>query len=360
MKTFSLTPADAWFFRDGRPYNAQETNQADVPSVFPPPARTLSGALRAALAQLNGGWTPHLNEVFGSGPNDLGALQLTGPFLIKDGQALWPLPRHVLGRTVEKWQPAAFLRPDEKTTPCDAGKLNLPVIALPPAQRSGLKPAETSWITTAGLSNLLGGTLPAAADIFSPKDLWAHEPRVGLVRDEKTLTTGEGALYSPAYVRLKKGVLLGVSIAGVPSDLKADIPPLFPLGGESRLAQCDAWPHSALPSAPSLASFKPDTMGRIAFKIILLTPGAFQKPTLSGAEIISACVSKPQMIGGWDSLQRAPLPLQPFAPAGSVWFCTASAADFPAIHAQHGKHHGPHAAHGFGQIIIGHWPQSTH
>lgn len=360
MKTFALTPADAWFFRDGRPYNAQETNQADVPSVFPPSARTLSGALRAALAQVNGGWTPHLDQVFGSGPNDLGNLQFTGPFLIKDGQTLWPLPRHMLGRTAESWQPVAFLRPDEKITLCDAGERNLPVIALPSEKSDGLKPAETSWITSAGLSNLLGGILPAAADIFSPSDLWAHEPRVGLVRDEKTLTPGEGARYSPAYVRLKKGVSLGVGIAGVPNDLKADIPPLFPLGGESRLAQCDAWPHSPLPAAPSFASIKPDTTGRIAFVIILLTPGAFKEPSLPGAEIISACVGKPQFIGGWDSLKREPLPLQPFAPAGSVWFCKVSAADFLAIHEQHGKYLGTHSAHGFGQILIGHWPQSTH
>ncbi len=373
MRTFALTPADAWFFRDGRPYNVapikgpdqkspvKEAPQADVPSVFPPPARTLSGALRAALARGNGWsghgpWTPELNRAFGSGPNELGALQFTGPFLIKDGQSLWPLPRHLLGRTRERWEPIAFLHPDDKTHPTDNGDMNLPVLAAPGEKADGLKPAEAAWATTHALSTILQGTRPSAADIFMPRELWAHEARVALRRDETRLTTGEGALYSPAYVRLKRGVALGVGIAGVPDALKSDVPPLFPLGGESRLAQCEPWPHDPLPAAPPRDSFKHDDSGCIRFTVILLTPGCFKSPDLPGARVVSACVGKPQFIGGWDSLKREPLPLQPFAAAGSVWFCTAREDEFPSILALHGKHIGPYAAHGFGHIILGHWP----
>lgn len=362
MKTFSLTPLDAWFFRDGRPYNEKEANQADVPSVFPPPARTLSGAIRAALARANGWsghgpWTAELNRAFGSGPNELGALQFTGPFLVKDGQPLGPLPRHLLGRTGERWEPVAFLHPDEKTHPTDAGDLNLPVLGFPPGEKpDGLKPAETAWATTQALSTILQGKRPSATGIFMPRELWAHEGRVGLHRDETTLTTGEGALYSPAFVRLRRGVSLGVGIAGVPDALKPDLPPLLPLGGESRLAQCGPWDGNPLPAPPPRESFKPDATGHIRFTAILLTPGGFAAPDLPGAEVVSACMGKPQFIGGWDSLKREPLPLQPFAPAGSVWFCTAATADFAAIHARHGKHLGPHAAHGFGNIVLGQWP----
>jgi CRISPR-associated protein Cmr3 len=72
MHYYTLTPQDAWFFRDGRPYNHGESNQADVESLFPPPARTLTGAVRAALARANGWngsgrWTNELNRHFGSG-----------------------------------------------------------------------------------------------------------------------------------------------------------------------------------------------------------------------------------------------------------------------------------------------------
>jgi CRISPR-associated protein Cmr3 len=361
MKAFALTPVDAWFFRDGRPYNEKETNQSDVSSVFPPPARTLSGACRAALARANGWsgsgrWAPELNDALGNGPDELGALQFTGPFLVKDSQALWPMPRHVLGRIQSCWAPSTFLLPDKSPCHCDSGQINLPVIALPPdGGRDGLKPADTAWITVPALSMLLAGKLPAATEIFTPAELWALEPRVGLHRNESTLNTGEGALYSPAYVRLQRGVALGMAF-GLPSGLKPELPSIFPFGGESRLAQCDPWPHFPLPNPLPYDSFKPDGQGCICFTATLLTPGGFQTPELSGAKVISACVGKPQFIGGWDSLRREPLPLQPFAPAGSVWFCTVSAADFPAIYARHGKHVGPHAAHGFGQLVIGHWP----
>lgn len=364
MKTYCLMPVDAWFFRDGRPYNEKETNQADVSSVFPPPARTVSGALRAALARANGWkghgpWPDSLNRAFGSSANELGALQFAGPYLIKDGSALWPLPRHVLGRAGERWTPTAFLRPADKPTVCDAGEINLPVIALPPGERrDGLKPAETAWITARALQSLLAGELPKPDDILAASELWKHEPRVGLRRDETTLATGEGALYSPAYVRLRPGVSLGVGVAGVPEDM-ADVSSLFPLGGESRLAHCDLWSGETVPAALPRDHFTADGSGCITFTVMLLTPGCFSKPELPSAEIVSACVGKPQFIGGWDSLKHTPLPLEPFAPAGSVWFCTAVAANFDAILSFHGKHLGPHATHGFGHIVIGLWP-ATH
>jgi CRISPR-associated protein Cmr3 len=366
MKTYSLAPVDAWFFRDGRPYNEKEANQADVVSVFPPPARTLSGALRAALARANGwtgrgSWPQPLNRAFGSGPEELGGLQFTGPFLILNDEALWPLPRHVLGSVGggENWEPRALLRPAEAPTACDAGDIRLPeIVATKGTRPDGLKNAETAWITAKGLGALLAGELPEVRSIVQVKKLWAHEARVGLHRDEKTLVTGEGALYSPSYVRLRRGVALGVGVAGVPEGM-AHVPDIFPLGGESRLACCEAWNHDAIPSPPSREKFAAEE-GRVAFIVVMLTPGRFEngalKLPLPGAKIISACVGKPQFIGGWDSLKREPLPLEPFAPAGAVWFCAATREDFDDIYRCHGRQMGAHTAHGFGQIAIGLWP----
>ena len=54
-RTILLTPIDAWFFRDGRPYNQGESGQTDVRSLFPPFAPTVVGTLRAALA-VGQGW----------------------------------------------------------------------------------------------------------------------------------------------------------------------------------------------------------------------------------------------------------------------------------------------------------------
>lgn len=368
MNCFALTPQDAWFFRDGRPYNHGESNQADVQSIFPPPARTLTGAIRAALARTNGwdgkrgDWSPALTTALGDGPDNLGQLQFTGPFLIKDAQALWPLPRHLLGRIKSgKWTPKAFLRPADRSIETDQGSLRLPEMPLPATERDGLKPAESAWVTRAGLNDILSGRLPARNTIFKSSELWQVESRIGFKRDEATRTVGEGDLYSPAYVRLHRGVAVGVGYSGLPADMN-NLPGLFPLGGESRLAQCEAWPDKPLPVAPPTSVFQPDTNGQVRFIVVLLTPGRLDpsKPPLDSVELVSACLGRPLLIGGWDSLRHEPLPLEPFLPAGSVWFCQAPADRLPDIVKRHGGWLGEHTSHGFGQIALGLWPSSNH
>ena len=370
MKTFSLTPQDAWFFRDGRPYNHGESNQADVRSMFPPPARTLTGAIRAALARNNGwdgrhrGWSDDVTAALGTSADDLGKLQFSGPFLLHKGQdgkehALWPMPRHLVGLAAAgKWEPKAFLRPGDKATLTDQGKLRLPEIAASPQR--GHKPNESAWITSDGMRDVLAGNLPPSASIYSPSQLWRWESRVGLKRNNVTRQVDEGDLYSPSFVRLTQGTSLGIGFSGVDA-LAHGLPSLFPLGGESRLAQCDRSPSGFLPTMPE---FKPQA-DKVSFTITLLTPGDFDAigPWLpSEVSVISACLGKPFPIGGWDSLENKPLPLRPFQLPGSVWFCESSSRDFASIQALHGAWLGEKSttAHGFGQILIGHWPQSTH
>jgi CRISPR-associated protein Cmr3 len=171
---------------------------------------------------------------------------------------------------------------------------------------------------------------------------------------------GEGDLYSPSYIRLCRGVALGGGLTGVPDGMN-NLPTLFPLGGESRLAQCEPWNGDPLPVIPNADSFQPNTEGRVEFTVVLVTPGRFADPTafFSGTRLVSACVGKPVPIGGWDSLANEPLPLEPFHPAGSVWFIEAPAGEFfKSIHNRHGHWLGEFAAHGFGQIVIGHWPRT--
>jgi len=135
MRYFKLTPQDAWFFRDGRPYNQGEDNQADAVSQFPPSPRTVTGAFRAALARANGWngrnrWNSALNAVLGNDTDDLAALQFHGPFIIRDDTVLWPVPFHLLGKVAKrKWTPAAFLRPDRGKTRTDVGYVHLPRVA---------------------------------------------------------------------------------------------------------------------------------------------------------------------------------------------------------------------------------------
>lgn len=380
MKNFyALTPQDAWFFRDGRPYNESESNQADAVSQFPPPPRTISGATRAALARANGWngrgqWDEKLNVILGNGPEDLRSLQFFGPFLLKDSQPLFPAPLHLLGNREEqtgdneenRWMPTAFLRPSDEATITDIGEIRLPEIALvnPP---NDLKVAANCWICAEGYAEILKGKLPDAKHLFAPDALWRTERRVGLKRNPDTLNTEEGALYSPAFVRLCKDVALGFGVAGLPEGW--EIPPRFPFGGESRLALCceKTARTEVLPKCPAL---RPDS-GFIHFTVIALTPvpaNPAQKDAdiagqlaIPGVEHICACVGKPVFFGGWNSLKREPLPLSPFHPAGSVWFCKAPDTAWEKVSKLHGTwlEGKDLTAHGFGQIVIGNWPPKT-
>jgi CRISPR-associated protein Cmr3 len=384
MKTYyELTPQDAWFFRDGRPYNKTETNQADAVSQFPPSPRTITGAFRAALARANGwdgysNWNrdSRLREVLGDGPDDLGALRFDALFLLKKEKEkekekeeekpslpFFPAPLHLLGKTNAEgaWHPAAFLRPGNAETLTDIGRVRLPEIAGGTTQRDGLKPAEKFWIAADGLKQALVGELPDASAFVSQNDLWKTESRVGLFRDEKTRVTVEGSLYSPTFIRLHKGVGLGVGIDRLPDGFAP--PSLFPFGGESRLAICKKLLcDNPLPPAPVLA---PDG-GKISFAVIALSPlpaqpraGISPLLNIGGATLVSACAGKPVFFGGWDSINKTPLPLKPFHPAGSVWFFQAAETELQKIKELHGncladKHL---FSHGFGQIAIGAWPK---
>lgn len=390
----TLSPIDAWFFRDGRPYNAAESNQTDVVSLFPPPATTLVGAIRAGLARSkdwNGtsNWTsnPELAEVLGKDFEDLGKLSFCGPFLLREkssqAELLYPMPLHVLGKTKKFnggnepiWQPQCLLTPDSETTCCDLGDIGLLVtsaVLATPFEKDGLKEPSSQWVTQAGLELILNGQLPQPAHVIESRDLWRHEVRVGLERCESTRTTKEGALYSPRFVRLKPGVSLVMSVTGLPDGWQ--VPTLLPLGGEGRLADCREFkpdaatdfsvPNGTLNVAVTLLTplLPPDSEDKHSGRVAVPEPGQH----FFGCEnttVVSACVGKPQTLGGWDSLNRRPLDLRPVIPAGSVWFIKVGdeISDPEALRnfidrAKRGF--GIKTTYGFGQVALGVWPEPT-
>lgn len=391
----NLSPIDAWFFRDGRPYNAKESNQTDVVSLFPPPATTLVGAIRAGLARSggwsgSGNWDSTLNAVLGhgfDGDEALGPLHFRGPFLLRKlnckTEFLYPMPLHVLGKTKKinggnepLWQPQCLLTPNGKATCCDLSDVHLPVtsaVRTTQFEKDGLKEPSSQWVTQAGLQRILSGQLPESTQVVDASELWKHEIRVGLERDAGSRTTKEGALYSPRFVRLKRGVSLVMSVNGLKGDWK--VPALLPLGGEGRLADCREFTPDAMPDVAA-------SNGSMHVAVILLTPllppdadqehsGKVAVPESGqhffGCEnttVVSACVGKPQTLGGWDSLNRRPLDLRPVIPAGSVWFIKVGdeISDPEALRnfidrAKRGF--GIKTTYGFGQIALGVWPEPT-
>lgn len=372
----TIEPVDAWFFRDGRPSNRGE-DQSDITSEFPPNPTTVVGALRAAFARANG-WTgsgswaeesSDLKDVLGDGFDDLGNLMFLGPFLGKEDERegeyrrwdiLLPLPQHVAGRMVEgRFVPEVLLEPSQELVCCDANPSGVRLPAVPvnyACKSAGDEPKkppthpEGIFVTSNGFNAIVRGELPNADDCIPANELYSHESRIGIRRDAETRTTGRGDIYSPRYLRLKRGVSLVHAVRGIPTGWMW--PTLMPLGGESRLAAIQR-----LDQAPEMPTLK---NGEAALAIALTPvrfgtywwgagpgqPAAALSSELSG-NVICVALARPRLIGGWDFKTNSPRTLAPFAPAGTVWWLENGATDTPGF-----THFGLLSEYGYGLIAL--------
>jgi CRISPR-associated protein Cmr3 len=366
MRALALHPVDTWFFREGTPFEAGGSPQADVGGVFPPYPSTVAGAVRVALALRNGWsgrgrWSPEVEAVLGTGPEELGQLSLSGPVLLEEEQPLFALPRHVVGLRGEDggWAPRALLQPGPPVC-CDLGEgVRLPVS---PEGEERLEPAERAWLTRAGLEAVLAGRPPRAEEVRRSEELWREEPRIGLKRERDTRTAREGMLYSTRHTRPRAGVSLGVVPRGLPPGWELPLGQLLPLGGESRLAECQEWKAEVALAAPREEVVRTGRFTLVALTPVLLDAAIFHgaRPLLElgRARVVSACLGRPLRIGGWDSLRRAPLPLRNALPAGSTLFCEAEEPGALGPLLEEGRpplHLGAWRAAGFGWVALGRW-----
>ena len=369
MIGMQLEPVDTWFFRDGTPFVAGGVPQYGVTSLFPPHPPTVAGALRAALAITRGWngrarWPRYICDILGDGPENLGVLALDGPFLLTDEQPLFRAPRHLLGKGDSNgWTPCTFLRPGQAVA-CDLGDaVQLPEAQDPESHLANLRAGDKEWLTHQGLNDVLRGKIPASTEIVSDKNLWSMETRIGLERDRSTRAAKEGMLYTAQQVRLQASVSLGMCVSGLPQDWNLPFDKLMPLGGEGRLAECRAW------NAESLFDSWPvhPSSGHVA--LIALSPLDLdgidvcnQQPLAhaGGLRLVSACLDRPQRVGGWDSLRRRPLPLRSVWGPGSVLFCEIQEpARFQEAVVSAGGgliRVGARQQLGFGLVALGVWP----
>ncbi len=385
LKAYCLSPVDSWFFRDGRPFNQGEKAQIDVQSMFPPFATTIVGAIRAALARSmgwngHGDWSADIKAKLGDDQN-LKPLKFQGPYLVRrtNGmiEPLFPAPLNIVGIeppcSEVNWT-FARLNPG-RGIDCDLGI----GVKLPTAKNAtGMKSLNGFFFTQEDIKRILHGNelqliKPIRGKMIScvpqgcetkPNQvemLWDLEYTVGIERNYLTRTAEEGAIYSAQRVRLCRGVALAMNVDGLSEDLK--LPATLAFGGESRMAYAEPLERPiVMPEAPPL----PSSGGIIQFTVTHLTPAYFENGLprpgeefreIPGAKVISACLERPMKIGGWNSVpaRRGPIPLKPFIPPGSTWFCEAEAGLVEKIRELKGSHIGGYADFGFGQILIGSW-----
>jgi CRISPR-associated protein Cmr3 len=358
---FRLTPLDTLFFRDGRPFDMAET-QSDAESLFPPPTRTLVGALRLALARGQGfsgvgQWGNELAKVLGDGPQDLGQLRFAGPYLALDSEALFPLPMHIVGARGDKtFEATTFLAPGNEIT-CDLGRVRLP---MPKTANVALQSGAGLFLRRTAFEALMGGDLSAANEFVLPEQLFAFEPRTGLRRDPDKRTAVQGQLYRTQHVRLQDRASMVVEVDGLPPGWAKACPRLITLGGENRMADVE-W-SKALPTIKAPM----DTIQKTRqLTITLLTPLRLEKATMGragetfadweGVSVVSACLGKPIFMGGWDGRNKTTVPLCPYLPPGSTWFCSVDAQHVKTLSTRNGSCVGREAAFGFGAVALGLW-----
>lgn len=117
MKCITFEALDSLFFREAKPFNAGEGGFLD--SQFPPPAQTLSGAIRTAIGEAEGiDWQDKtaVARLVGT-TDDPAPLSFAGPYLLKGGKRLYPVPLNLL-YSGEKW---TRLVPSKTTYKTDYG-----------------------------------------------------------------------------------------------------------------------------------------------------------------------------------------------------------------------------------------------
>jgi CRISPR-associated protein Cmr3 len=311
-------------------------------------------------------WPGNIESVLGNLRDNLGNLKFQGPHIYseKHGGLLLPAPLHLLGKASwddkKKW---SFVRlcPGGPVD-CDLGE----EVMLPSAgDMKGMKNLNDYYLKAKDFEIVLaGGNLNEIHPVLSskkdnsPGELWELEYWVGLKRNPFTLTTEDRALFSKHHVRLVPGVSLLMCLEG-PEGLP-EPEQLLVLGGENRMAHAQA--VAAEPEHPPAPELKANG-DTVKFTLTHITPACLgdywpgpngHLPGVPG-RIISACLERPQLIGGWDSVHRKPLPLLPYVPAGSTWFCEANAGDMVSVNSLHWSHIGKDTEWGFGQVALGSW-----
>lgn len=377
--TLRFTALDTLFFRESRPFEA--IGGSELASLFPPPPRTVAGAIRTAIGDsLDADWyafhRDHTGYTVGGfklfdliGYNDdLGRLRIKGVWLSTKGERLYPAPLYLLRKDDEL---ARLMIDNAEQT--SLGRVRLPRI---PKGREGFKPLEKVWLTQAGLEKTLAGGVPGLDDIRGTDELYAEEPRLGIARNNRLRTVKKGLLYQSRHVRPQKKAKLSIEadiigLEGLPINKR-----VVRLGGEGRMAGIEIVESPPFPLPPTPGS---NIHGLI---LTLLAPARFSGNTwlpdnfssteIDGTQVWTgkindilltihcAVIGKALREGGWDMAAHAPRPVQSLIPPGSAWFCTVDDNGLDrAITALHNQQVGEDQKLGRGRIACGLWNFET-
>ncbi|MBS9780601.1 MAG: hypothetical protein KGV51_08245 [Moraxellaceae bacterium] len=400
----NIKQVDSWFFREARPHGSAGANA--LSSVFPPPTRTLMGALRSHIGNSyfvknsNKSWDDlEVTNVIGDADN-LGSLQPRGVFLQKNEQTYFPAPVNICYKVDEtadeedkpKYYFAMQLSDNHYQT--DVGNLYLPQLPITVKgldDVKGAKPLEKSWLSKTAWEQILAGTPQNLAqnkdNVQSTTDFINDEYRLGIQVNSNQRSVEQGILYQTTHVRLQSDVGLSMPVIYDKQQLDklVDVKEfckkshLVRLGGEGRMAELtieetteqQANTFNYLPTPPT--QLTTNVNGKKRFMLYLISKLAMQENSwlpqgFNQSEngwvgkvrdiditILSACIGKAYREGGWDLKRQRPRAITNFLPAGSAFFVEVDNAidDKQLIDNLHGKSFLTDDEWGEGIILVG-------
>lgn len=391
-KSYIFQPIDSCFFRESRSSDA--IGNSELGSVFPPPIRTLLGALRTSIGeqwhqQHGTNWRQFdqlvdLQKLIGYG-DDLGPINSFGPFIQCNGQRYYPAPANLMMKANEDGNNIFFTAIlGHDPVRCDIGEVLLasfPLTVKGLSDLAGAKPAEGYWVSTKGYSSLLNGNIPNQSELLKLSDFIFDDPRLGIARDNKRAGVLEGMLYQTRHLRLKENISIEIEVSGLPDSKILELPSsqLVRLGGEGRFASLVI---SDAPDLPTVSLGKNNHKIMIYFLTPMLSnsclplgiPKGFVANNINGCDvwegeindikvrIWSVMCGKVVREGGWDLAKHQARAVQSYLPAGSVLFAEViDGSDMETInkclHGQIIKDPDTRRsdAYGRGQILIGQW-----
>lgn len=387
-------PFDTWFFREARPLDS--IGAGEVGSVFPPPVRTLLGAVRAFIGDAwhtehGTHWEqfddlPELHALIGNG-DDLGPLRCQGPYLYMEDeqnaqkkQRLYPAPATLMVKKQADSQGTQkkhyFLLSWSRANAvhCDLGKVYLPTF---PKSVSGLtdlagsKPASDCWLTQRGLEDVLAGKAPKADDVVEKDSLFDNEPRLGIGRDNASRAVRQGLLYQTSHLRLRECVGVELILEGIPDATALPEQQVIRLGGEGRQAALSAsrapnpWANAPKLGKTATTVLYSLTPTPCAPDLPAGIPAGFQPVNVDGItawdgelngvklRIWAAVCGRILREGGWDMALHQSRPVHSLLPAGSALFVESLDGNPDSLSALHGCTTGDEAAFGRGQWLLG-------
>lgn len=383
MMQLHFDPQDTLFFREARPMEAQGVKP--LAGAFPPPPRTVAGAVRSLLGESRGvNWHNYRNDPDRSGhteidkligrPDDAppGPLQLVGPYPALNGKRLYQLPASLMVKGAESDQMLfTQLRPGSNSVKCDLGNVRLPEMAVPLA---GAKSLEDAWLTENDFKRVLAGETPVEKILKTQGDLIAAEPRLGITLDPHSRSTVEGKLYQTVHSRVAEGVSIGVSVTHSQGESLAALTGFQKLGGEGRFVHVRAELSEMAAPVPA----QPSGRQPAGIMLVLLTAASFDgwvPPDFTpfqdadgcdswqgmindiSLEIICAAIGKSRREGGWNLQAHAARAAESLIPAGSVYFCRLLEGHSldDAVKKLSGARIGLDTALGRGELAAGYW-----